>query len=162
MNCEFWQELAAVSDDLSSSESTALETHLRTCADCRAWQTDLELTRHALRELADEDFGSIAVPIPQVRRINWPALAVAAALIVMLGAAAERWLYEVPAITPTPIAIAPPPPPYIVPHQTTPVLRVPARPRPKRQRLKTDPLLIKIETDDPQVVVYWLVDGNGQ
>jgi len=31
----------------------------------------------------------------------------------------------------------------------------------RRRAFKSEPLLVKIVTDDPQVVIYWLVDQNG-
>jgi hypothetical protein len=161
MNCDKWQQLAAVRDDLSPAESAALDAHLESCAACRAWQLELDATLQALRQLGEEEFAPIAIPPPALPRINWPALAAAAAVIVMLGAAAERWFEVTRNPVPLPVTrIAPiPPPPDL--RQTARPTPLPTRRRARRPQ-KTEPLLIKIQTNDPQVVVYWLVDGNGQ
>jgi hypothetical protein len=52
--------------------------------------------------------------------------------------------------------------PVVRPHQPKVlVARVRRRPRQKAPRFKSEPLVVKMITDDPQVVIYWLVDQNG-
>jgi hypothetical protein len=35
-------------------------------------------------------------------------------------------------------------------------------PRVKRPSPASEPLLVKLITDDPEVVIYWIVDGEGE
>ncbi|HXN49824.1 MAG TPA: anti-sigma factor [Bryobacteraceae bacterium] len=59
-----------------------------------------------------------------------------------------------------------PHPPQSVAHALPPASQSPSvahrRPRPRRAPApSTEPLLVKLETPDPNVVIYWIVEGKG-
>jgi hypothetical protein len=93
----------------------------------------------------------------------------------MLLVGSSIWFYEGrEEVNPIPVAPSPVAPPVVVPRDPLPlsVPKVAAAVREKRRPvkpvvpvnapdLKGQPLTIKFLTDDPNVIIYWLVDGNG-
>ena len=174
MNCAKFDSLIAlyVEDDLPAGEALLVEAHLETCPGCREFASDIResqtalkqlrmdfVEESALKEVRAEVLNRLSVP-PQA--MAWPRYAIAAMLLAGLWAG---WLWRArtavpPEVQPRAAVIAPP-------HLST----VPARPQRAhtarvsnhraRPAFKSEPLLVKIVTDDPQVVIYWLVDQNG-
>ncbi len=139
----------------------AATVHLTECDDCRALDREVRLNSAALAELRQE-------PVPVARRPRnwqpWAAAIVAAAAAIALVLAAPRDF-------PHPPAIQPPKPPVVaevlppsVPVKPQPRIRRPrpavAKPLLKPEPAPEQPLLVKFITDDPDVVVYWIVDPN--
>jgi anti-sigma factor RsiW len=163
-----------VERDLPESEVCLLERHLEACPDCREFAAEMRESQAALKSLRT-DFGEEAVfgeiRVEVLSRLSvprktaaWPRYAVAAMLLVGLCAG---WLwYTRPAASlafpPRIAAIASPP---VTPTSALPQRVHPARVRRHRARpapaFRSEPLVVKIVTDDPQVVIYWLVDQNG-
>jgi len=176
MTCREYEPLIAlyVGGDLDDRE---VERHLAECPDCRELLEDLRVSQAALRELAQVDAAFLSAVrsgvlerIERRRRSAWPwiaALAAAAALVVAVLMAPQK-----PAL----IARAP------VSGGADPLVRgrPPGRPamiaqtapRPKRSRpggrLRTrgsappsEPLVVKMLTDDPNIVIIWLVEQRG-
>lgn len=126
--------------------------HITECEECRALDREVRLNSAALAELRNE-----VVPVRAPRR-RWPwvaAVAAAAAITAMIA-----WPVP-PAPAPAePVAVlqqpsaAPVLPPVA---KAAPVQRArPARPKPAPQ--PAEPLMVKFFTDDPDVVIYWLID----
>jgi anti-sigma factor RsiW len=173
MSCARFEPLIAlfVESDLTAGEGRRVELHLEACRGCREFAADLRESQAALKSLRS-DFVKEAVfeevragvlrnlSTPQ-RAGVWPRYVIAAMLLMGLGAG-WLWLTQ-PAATldvqPRAAVIASPPLVAMVPP-----LRVrPARVWRRRTRpaFKSEPLVVKMITDDPQLVIYWLVDQNG-
>jgi hypothetical protein len=163
MSCSEWKDRIAAG---------AGAEHLATCTNCRTWVDDLEKDLMLLR-LAHEDaldpahFRALrAHVLDQVRRERgapvwrWIPLAAAAALVALLLV----WPRQT-----TPVRLPPPaprartadaPPPQVaeVPRRAQARVRRARRPL---TRHPVTPLVVKMLTDDPDVVVYWILDAKG-
>lgn len=135
--------------------------HLAECDDCRALDREVRLNTAALAELREE-----AIPV-RAARPRWPwvaAMAAAAAIVAIV-----LWPTHpdpVPAPTKLPVVTAAVTPPHVLPVLPT---AVPAphrvkhvRPKPKAPSVPSEPpaqqLMVKFFTDDPDIVIYWLID----
>ena len=140
MNCEEarWQEF----------ESEAAQAHAAGCAACGEWMAD----GVALRSLAAE---SVPARVPQ-RRVTWMGLwavgACAAAVLMAVLARPE---------------VSPPPMPEVavkaVPITVKPVaarVAVTKRTAP-RVRKVVEAVVVRLETADPDVVIYWTFESGG-
>jgi anti-sigma factor RsiW len=176
MNCQEWEQQVAlhVENDLPAEEARRVEEHLAGCAECRELLEDLRASQAALKEIEAEgvDGALLAVVrsgvlsrIGERRRSIWPwaaAVAMAAALMAALLPAPREVAPEPRA---APIARAPVTPPKAEPV----VARARSRPYPARPRRTesrqasrgSDPLVVKMLTDDPDIVIIWLVDQTG-
>jgi hypothetical protein len=138
----------------------AARAHLAGCPACRALEAELRLNLSALSELREE-------VIPERRARRWPWVAAVAAVAV---AAAGLALRPAP-VAPLPaVAVALPAPPPVLetvietPPPPAPVaaVRKPRTPRPAAVLAETppppQPMLIKFFTEDPNIVIYWIVD----
>lgn len=173
MTCRDFEPLIAlyVEGDVADLE---LERHLSRCADCRGLLEDLRASQAAVKDLASEAVdpallatvrSGVLARIDGRGRVVWrwtAALAAAVALLVVLALPARK-----PAPPPRPtIAKAPPKSP-------DPVQAAAAddRPRPRPRSHVTHarksrpgagpPLVVKMLTDDPNIVIIWLVDQTG-
>lgn len=148
--------------------SPAATVHLTECEDCRALDREVRLNTAALAEFRDE-------PLPAERRPRrwqpWVAAmgAAAAALLVVLWGPHQ---FPHPPVAQPPDIVRSVDPPLVVAEVLPPappvkrqqrVRRPPpavAQPLPLPERPPEQPLLVKFFTDDPDVVVYWIVDPN--
>jgi anti-sigma factor RsiW len=179
MNCGAFEPLIAlyVEGDLPEQETRRVEEHLAACLGCRELLEDLRASQAVVKQLGSESvdpallatvrsgvLARIDQPGPWLWR-RWRAvLAAALALIAMFVLALRKPAPAPPAV---PIAQAPPKPeePKIEVASATPSPR-PAHRRTHRPRRsvagKTDqPLVVKMLTDDPNIVIIWLVDQPG-
>jgi len=180
-----------VGDDLDRSRAERLERHLELCPSCRDLAQDLRRDLRRLRELdsaaaADPDLGSVRAAVMakiQSRRTP-PAVfveprllaALAAVVVVVVLALLFREGRE-PAVShiavrenpsPAPVAAADPQPAVAFEAPQAADSRVArAEPSPREPVARTspsapvEPMTIKILTDDPEVVIYWIVDPKG-
>ena len=176
MNCPEWEERIALysEGDLPPNEMAEAEQHLAHCASCREFAEGLAQTLAIARAAHAEPIPPAAFtalrarileqiarePRPS-RRLAWilPLLAAAAVAVVLLlprprGAgdlvAGGSHQYT----TPTPAPLFEP----VAPATAQPIApkRQPrARRRPK-PRPPAEPLIVKLVTDDPNVVIYWI------
>jgi len=178
MSCDKFEPLIAlyVENDLTVAETQAVESHLAGCDSCRKFAAEMRESQGALKTLRTEFVDDavllqvrtevLGVASHRERGVAWLRYAIAAGLVLALLAG---WLVRrqtgntlvgvqsVHAIFP-----APPAQPVVRPRQSRVVAsRVRRRPRQKAPRFKSEPLVVKMITDDPQVVIYWLVDQNG-
>jgi len=168
MACARFEPLIAlhVGGELVAPE---VEAHLRTCAECRGFAEELEHSQAALRSLREEEAPAAALAEVRGRvldeiasrkpswwfALRWHyALAPAAAAVALVVALSLR-----PPLPPSP---GPPslslPAPAIAKSASPPSVR---RPAPKPAAALREPLLVKMFTDDPDVVIYWLIDAEG-
>ena len=183
MSCpEFEADVALYAGgDLPALRAARIEAHLAECADCRALAGELLAGRELLGELREEPLEDAMVA--QVRRrvlarvtaeerhpfARYWKLALAAAL-VLAAILALPWHSRKPVrvagkhkpaiLAP---AAAPAPPVEVVPARRRVVRkhrRVPLHSA--RAAQPKQPLLVHFVTNDPNIVIYWLVDPKPQ
>jgi anti-sigma factor RsiW len=164
MNCVDWEERIALyaGGDLAPEESAEVERHLAGCPECHEFRTGLRGTLDTLRDEYRTDIdpshfaavrSNVIAEIERGRK-TWHRLAwvsgvgIAAALI--LGVA----------LKPAPL---PAPPRVSVRIPNAELTRRVEKPAESRLQAKSlphggQPVLIKLQTDDPKIVIYWIAD----
>lgn len=179
MSCEAFEKLIALDagGDLTPAETARVRVHLEACAPCRELARSIGESQAGLKALAgaslDEDAlarwrrGLLAriEAEPRRRILGWRwawAAAAAMALVVLVA------VTQLPRRTPSLPLVARAVPPAVsrpsgLPRPPRPLAPVAHR-RPRHRRAPapaTEPLLVKLETSDPNVVIYWIVEGKG-
>ena len=173
MNCSDWQQ-----EITAESESVALEEHLRTCGHCRDFAGEVERNRAALQAVEIHPAAFDAVRLRVLNEIRakkhrgawwaWSAVA-ATACVVMLCASVVLQSWNNPAPPKPLVATKNPPKIEWTPGSAQPVVRahhrvhhhfgpVTASAGPAH---KPEPLVVKMLTNDPDVIIIWLVDQKG-
>ena len=166
MNCRDWEERLALhaGGDLEPAGAAEVERHLAGCVGCRGFASELEQSLALMREVHDEaiapaDFAAVrARVLGQLERERNPwrqwawVYAVAVAAVVLVVALWPREIPELPRV-----ALYRPPAPAIsraLPHRAATVR--------KRTRIQppVEALMVKLITDDPNVVIYWIADAD--
>jgi hypothetical protein len=111
--------------------------HLASCKECRALEDELRLNAVALHEMR-------ARPV-----VPW--LAMAAAILLAIGAGWKMTRVEKMTLPVVPVAASEP-----MAFEKPAVLKVVKHRRAKRP--PTEALHVKLLTSDPDVVIYWIVD----
>jgi anti-sigma factor RsiW len=178
MSCPKFELMIAlyVEGDLAPGEAGVVESHLAACDSCRAYAAEMWESQAALKALRNEYVetsafeqvrANVLAARPRAWRSQaWPRYAIAAGLVTALLAG---WLVRrqtdntVVGVPPVRAVLPTPPAQPLVRLRQPKVLVARARRRSRRQapRFKSEPLVVKMITDDPQVVIYWLVDQNG-
>ena len=158
--------------DLPAGRTARVEAHLAACAGCRALMEELRAGQALLSELRDEPLADAMVARVRQRVLaeagtprpvtGYWKLALAAALVLAAVLAWPRHHREaapraaaVSSAAPAQVGWEPAAGPAPAPHVKRHRRRVPAvQPGP--------PLLVQFVTDDPNIVVYWLVDQKPQ
>jgi anti-sigma factor RsiW len=177
-SCEQARELAALapSGDLTPVELCALDMHLGTCAECREAANALEALYGQLStmqnvQVPDYAYASVRTKVMAGIKIPrrpgwlaaWPAFAAALACTVALVALLQPRLpvetASRPSASQAPVEVASVDSP--APSFTA---ASPRKPRPVVTRQKsqqsTEPLVVQMFTDDPDVVIYWIADAS--
>ena len=174
MTCRDFEPLIAlyVEGDLNDR---AVERHLAECSDCRELLEDLRLSQAALKELSVVDAAFLSVvrsgvlaKIERRRPVAWAwiaAFALAVAMIVaVLTAPRKPALIAKAPISPggaDPLVRSRPPGrPSLIAQAAAKAKRGRPGGRP-RTRESAPPLVVKMLTDDPNIVIIWLVDQRG-
>lgn len=185
MNCANWEEKIALymGEDLSGAEAQEVRQHLAECPGCQLFASGIRESLAILREAHVADANEAAcsavrarviAALEQERRPFWRSvwaysLCTAALLLFVVvfwpRHRVEIANREVPA--PKPLVIADPP----IPVEAAPV-RVARVRRPHRlvkpagppliAAQPEKPLVVKLVTDDPDVVIYWITDTRGE
>ena len=172
MNCTDWEERLALyaGGDLGPGEAAEVERHLADCAGCQLFASGL---KESLRWLADAHeeapapahFAAVrARVLAQLERERRPfwrrawvyGFAAVAAMAVLLAVAWRPSRWEVP-----------PPPEVAMVHAPAPAVSL-SRPRAvavrRKPRVKAgpgEPVLVRVITDNPDVVIYWISETRG-
>jgi hypothetical protein len=133
--------------------------HLTTCDDCRELDREVRLNAEALASMRAD-----VMPVRQARRWPWVA-AVAAAAVAAIGLSYWMTPYVGPIEHPVIVADLKPPPAIdvpVLPEIPRVLLAKPPAVRGARPAKPTvapeQPLLVNLVSDDPDVVIYWLID----
>jgi len=186
MNCVEWEEKIAlyVGGELAESAAAEVEQHLGQCVGCQVFASGMQQSLEWLKSAHQDDlpaeahFAAVRARVlaelaPRTsRRVWWWALA--AGTVALAAAVLVIFSLRAPRATPRPepvIAHAPEPasPPSEVQPTTRPRLRdvagVRRHPRPKpvpqiepEAAEPAKPLIVKLVTEDPNVVIYWITD----
>jgi hypothetical protein len=160
MTCQEWElEIAGESD------RPELAAHLAGCEHCRAFAREMEADRAALASLAPPAAALRGVRIRVMSHLHarrrrtaylWWAAAVACLAALAFGLLVQPRAPETLAVV---VAAPKAPQPAFAPVSHA------SRPHRKRAaalaRSAPEPTVIKIFTDDPNVVIIWLVDKKG-
>src|SRR5205807_2640924 len=141
-----------------------VEFHVRDCAACREFSEGVRQSMALLRAAHAEPLAPAALAAVRIRvlermaRRQWP-LAPWAWGGGMAAAATAVWLVLMaPPVEPPRITIARPPAPQVETPAPRPLTRVRRLESVKKPLAPAaEPLLVKIVTDDPDVVIYWIV-----
>jgi hypothetical protein len=165
MNCGRSESMIAldVEGDLPMRHAARLASHLESCVGCRQFAEEMRESQVWWKSLKLETPpASIVTEVrwqKPGRTLPWPfwrwaAFALTAGLFLATLAGV---VLHPPAPLPPRLktAVAVPVPPRV------PVARVNPPVRKRRHEPKSETLLVKLETNDPDVVIYWLVDHKG-
>jgi len=188
MNCRKFETLFAlhVEGDLPRRKQRDVDEHTAGCEACRDFAARLEASQSAFKDLRNEAVDAEALEEVRRRvlarvdaeapahRFSWKlAYAAAAVLAVTAVVWISRRAPEPPPPLPRPAASLPAPPlpdaaqepslrrasrkpsPERKPRVRPPVHK--SRPEPKPS---PEPLLVKLETGDPNVVIYWIIESG--
>jgi hypothetical protein len=189
-NCSDFEQLVAlyVEEDLSDADRVRVQGHLKECSSCWDLAEDLKESQavfkairqdvpnatalSALRERVLSEVGDMA-SMTWFERLFFGGMrrkaALASVALVMVGSGAV-WLSRRPDVIPPPpaiVVVTPVPEPQLEPRAPEPapkpVLRRKPAPDPVLVAAKEEPrqVAMKFYTDDPNVIIYWLVDEKG-
>jgi predicted anti-sigma-YlaC factor YlaD len=169
MNCKEWEQAIA-----SELESSALEEHLRLCGNCRDFAGELERNRAALQSVDIHPAAFDAVRLRVLDELRekkgrrawwaWPAIAAAACVAMLITAVVlPNWRNAEP---PKPLIAAKNPPKIEwTPARVRPMVRIHHQFGPVSASAgpahNPEPLVVKMLTNDPNVIIIWLVDQKG-
>ncbi len=185
MNCANWEERIALymGSDLGRADAAQVERHLAECAGCQVFASGMRESLALLREAHGEEPAAAAYAAVRARVIGelerrpmrrWffglAAVAAAAALL------AAVWMRPAKHMERAHRDAALPQREVVVPQseKAPEIAIVPVRtpgPRSRVQRAETPavkpvvadkPLVVKLVTDDPDVVIYWITDTKGE
>ncbi len=176
MRCAEWEERVALAagGDLSGGAAAEVEAHLARCAACRAFAAELRDGLDLLRESHADTIPAGAYTAVRARvmakiarcrawRFAW-ACAAAAMLLAVAGFQGGMRVEPLPHV-----ALAPPRPAPLEPAGVGHLEAEQARPAPRRRRAgravvaqaSNETVLVKLETDNPDVVIYWIAEAKG-
>lgn len=176
MNCSDWEERLALyaGRDLSPEQAVEVESHLMECAGCQLFASGLRGALELLEEAHQEAPGAghftavrsrVLAQVKRERRPFWRRgwgyglTAAAVAILVAVTVRPGRWV----APGPPEVALAHPPAPRVV--AGTPPVTVAARPHAVRKQhpraVAPEPVLVRLVTDNPDVVIYWISERRG-
>ncbi len=182
MNCEVARELAALaaSGDTTAAEMRGLEAHLAGCADCRAEAEGFRALCGQLAGMRKESVPEAVYAAVRARvlakvgargRSGWRVVCAGLAAVVACSLILMVALRPVVPRNTVVSSVEPPPmddrgaekmeepgPGVLVRH----VHRVSRRVVPNAVPADAEPLVVKMITDDPDVIIYWIADGKGR
>jgi len=173
MTCSEYEPLIAlyVEGDLVDGDvERGVAQHLAECAGCREVLADLQASQALLKEFGSEAVDPAFLSAVRAgvldrteRRRVWPwiaACAASVALVVVL--VAPRKSAPVP-VARTAQAVSVEPQRPLLDGRGSVAAPTPAavKPRKRAHKRAAEPLVVKMFTDDPNIVVIWLVDQPG-
>jgi len=184
MNCRDWEERIAlyVGGDATPAEAAEVERHVGECAGCQVFASGMKQSMELLHGAHEEPLDAAHYAAVRARVITeiergrapwwrraWVYGLVASAVVVLVLVSvrpAPRRPREVARVTTPPApALAPVASPAPSANQGVgsgpggpPHIRAHRRPN-RRQPAET--VLVKLETDNPDVVIYWIAERKG-
>ena len=188
MNCAHWEERIALymGGDLRADESADVERHLAVCAGCQVFASGIRESLGLLREAHAEQLDAAAFAAVRARVLGelerrpaqrwWfvlgTAFAVAALLLAVVWVRPAKHQAPPPATmasreTPRPLAIPMPAERRAAPvvHRRRAVRKPAVSVREaavRREKTPEQPLVVKMMTNDPDVVIYWITNTQGE
>ena len=173
MNCGAWEERVALyaGGDLAAEDALAVERHVAECAGCQILLGGLRESQAWLREAHAEPVEAahlaavrarVLAELEQSRRPWWRLAWVGVAAVVALAIFTLRPI--APPLPPAP-KVAVVPPTVEAPVVPTPVQakkREISKPRARKPPQSSETLLVKLESNDPDVVIYWITEIKGE
>lgn len=179
MNCPEWEEAIALyaGGDLDARRSLEVEQHLAACAGCQIFASGIMECLEAMRaghrqEISGAHYAAVRArllaklqPAPWWRR-RWLS---AAALAAVAGCA--WWLAVLNGklhqpVPPPQVALVRPPAPQPKPIPASSARAMPQRrvhpPHLRKPAATGEPLTVRMVTDDPNVVIYWITNPKGE
>jgi hypothetical protein len=162
MNCREWEE--RIAGELDDAEVVG---HLRDCPGCQVFASGLRETLAMLQAAHAEAIPAahytavrarVMAELGSHRRWGWIWAVAAALAVVAVGLVGIRKEMRVEEL-PLRVAVSVPPPAAWQPTKSEP-LRYVRRARPKRTA-PPEEVLVKVETGDPDVVIYWITETKG-
>jgi hypothetical protein len=162
MNCVDREQQIALYAGGDLEETSELQQHLAGCAECRLFLNEMTASLVSLR---CEAFEATAVDAMRARTmaalrpersVLWPLMRYAAAVLIVIGGLVA-WKMQYPAPLPVIRAAVSDPKlaPVTVMKPSMQQTRRVKKPRPAEPR---EPVVVKLLTDDPDVVIYWITD----
>ncbi|HEY2379940.1 MAG TPA: zf-HC2 domain-containing protein [Terriglobia bacterium] len=172
-----------VEGDLPPAKADQVDVHLHSCPVCRQFVDELRETQSTFKSIRQETVSPQALAhlrtrvlgqvAAQNRRPGWGrwvyALAGVAFVVVVVAGALSR--YDRPVAKVQAVAVSPPAvlQPSVALHAEVVADKQPPKPhlrrshRPPETKAAEPPkeIMVKLLTEDPNVVIYWLVDQNG-
>jgi hypothetical protein len=163
MNCREWEERIA-----GDPEDPGVVSHLADCAGCSVFASGLRETIEWLRDAHREEIAPGAYTAVRARvrsRLEarrrwgwvWAAGVVAAGLVLGVGVRSKMRVEELPAV----VLRVPGAPEVKVSAERRMPARKPAWRAGGSLHRKAEEVLVKIETGDPDVVIYWIAETKG-
>ena len=166
MSCKEWEARVAlhVGGDLPAEMASAVEQHLAGCSGCQVLWSGMRENLELLQAAHAEPLPAAAYSAVRARVMadvsrrrqpwwHWAAGLAAAALVVMVALA----MRPLPEIQPLPrLALAVPRAPDV--HAAAPA---PPRSKPRppvAAAANRQPVLVRLVTNDPDIVLYWIAD----
>jgi len=173
MTCGEWEERVALyaGDDLAPDDAQAVEQHVAECAGCQVLLSGLRESLALVREAHGEPIESGHFAAVRARvlaeieggRARWWRFAwiytMAAAAVVLVAVLWPRGEEHLA----LPMPLAPPAPAIARVEELKPI--APAHRASAARVASTEPaetVLMKIETDNPDVVIYWIAESKGE
>ena len=140
----------------------AVEAHVAECEECRGLASELVANSFALAAMRDEVLPVAAMVRRPSRRWAWVAAGAVAATLLIAAMGLRQQSHGVPAPAPEVAKVLPAAPPVeaAVPEQPVRKRRLPPKAKRKPAVALAEPMLVKFLTDDPDVVIYWVIDGE--
>ncbi len=156
MNCAEWEEQVALYVGGDLEETASVERHLAVCDDCWDFSKELESNRDLLADVPLDVTALASVRAGvlrqvQGRRFAWGKVA-AAILLAGIGFQALSSRMHVDSLPYRPLQVAG------VPNLPVPRTAVHHATHRKPIVEKHQPVVIKLITSDPNIVIYWIAD----
>jgi hypothetical protein len=191
MNCKHPENDLAlyVEGDLPEAKAKEVDVHLLACRNCRLVVDELTRTQSLFKSIRQDTVGTaeladlrmrvmerVAVQKPKPFWGRWVyALAGATFVVVLLAGVLTREgrRGETSVKVATTVPQRPPAPPVVplAKNESQDLAKVSVRHRRQTQVIhrkvsaepeeQVKPMMVKLQTDDPNIVIYWLFDQNG-
>jgi len=188
MNCKHSENDLAlyVEGDLPEAKAKEMEVHVLACTGCRQVLAELSRSQAVFKSIRQETVSAaelaelrvrvmerVAVRKPKPFWGRWAYVLAGAAFVVVImagvlarGGHRDEKAVKVVELAPPPTAVQAVFAPAKVETQNPVKVNVKHRARkkviqPKVSAEPAAPMMVKLQTDDPNIVIYWLFDQNG-